>query len=317
MPLELRRLTSDDSDEVSTLWHAAHTARRRRIGLAVRAREKALLTRSGVFGVGLFDPDMVAVAVAMPAREDDGRSSHNVPGLAHISSVATVPERWGQGLGAQVVSAILLQAIRSGFARAQLWTQSTNLAAQRLYERAGFVGSGRQRPDGRGEHILHYICDLPALATRSRPAARVLCRDDDERLLLLHFRDPADGSVFWEPPGGGLEPGETALEAVQREWHEETDLPLPQVAPEPTYVARDLVWRGQRWITDEYFFLARLRGRGQPLRSTGLDQEPDAYLGSDWVPWRKLDALRDPVIPDLGPVLQRLDPDGPWSTTPS
>jgi 8-oxo-dGTP pyrophosphatase MutT (NUDIX family)/GNAT superfamily N-acetyltransferase len=312
VPAELRRLIEDDATEVVTLWRAADGARRKRIGLATRLDWEPPLTRPGVFGVGLFDPDLVAMAVAMPALEDDARSQHNVPGLAHISTVATAPPRWGEGLGRRVMRAISLQAIRRGFARVQLWTHDTNNPARQLYEREGFVRSGRERPEHLGEHIVHFVRELPALTLRSRPAARLLCLDGGDRLLLLHFRDPSDGSLFWEPPGGGLEAGETPREAVQREWVEETGLALPNLSPQSTYVARDLVWRGERWIADEHFFLARQSEPGQPIPAEDVDQDMDAYLGAEWVPWEQLEELSDPVIPDVLAVLRRLDPNGPW-----
>lgn len=283
------------------------------MGLPALPEDELVLARPGAFGVGIFDDVLVTAAVAMPARGDDGRSEHNVPGLAHISSVVTRPDRWGEGLAGEVLEAVMLNALRRGHARAQLWTHASNDASRRLYERHGFWQSGRQRPDDNGEQILHYLRDLPVLPTRSRPAARLLCLDAQDRLLLLHFRDPHDGHLLWEPPGGGIEPGETPLEAVVREWAEETGFPLPDLAPDSTYVARDLVWRGARWVVDEQFFLGRMSGVGTPIPSEGVDQEMDAYLGSDWVLWRELGDLPDPVIPDLIPVLRRLDPQGPWA----
>ncbi len=313
MPAELRRLTLDDAGELEQLWQAANDARRERVGLAALPETQAVLTRPGAFGVGIFDPDLVSVAVAMPALADDARSGDNVPGLAHISSVATDPARWGKGLGGRVLQAVQLQAIRRGYARAQLWTHTTNVGARRLYEREGFVASGRERPDDRGEGIVHFLRDLPALRTRSRPAARLLCVDADERVLLLNFLDPADGSYLWEPPGGGIEAGESPLDAVRREWGEETGFPVPALSPESTYVGRDLVWRGDRWVTDEYLFLGRLDGVGTPNPTDVADQEMDAYLGCAWIPWRELGQLGDPVIPDLLAVLRRLDPSGPWA----
>lgn len=316
----LRRLAADDSAALTSLWQAADNARRESVGqLALPAGEN-VLSRPGAFGVGVFDDSLVSAAVAMPARGDDGRSEHNVPGLAHISWVMTEPARWGEGLGGRVVRAVMSHAIRRGFARAQLWTHTTNVGAQCVYEREGFWRSGRERLDDHGQQLVHYLRDLPILATRSRPAARLLCVDGDERVLLLQFRDPHDGHLLWEPPGGGIEPGESAYEAVVREWAEETGFPLPDVAPESTYVARDLVWRGERWVVDEQFFLGRMSGVGTPIPADAADQEMDAYLGSAWVPWRQLDDLPDPLIPDLLPVLRRLDPKGPWaesSTSPA
>ncbi|OJF15212.1 NUDIX domain-containing protein [Couchioplanes caeruleus] len=57
-----------------------------------------------------------------------------------------------------------------------------------------------------------------------RPAARVVCLDAVDRVLLLHWRDPFDGSSLWEPPGGGIDAGETPLQAARRELAEETGL---------------------------------------------------------------------------------------------
>jgi 8-oxo-dGTP pyrophosphatase MutT (NUDIX family)/ribosomal protein S18 acetylase RimI-like enzyme len=316
MPVYAKRLTSADDAEFALLWQRATDARRFRNGLQPLPHAGSALQRPGAFGVGLFDgEELVAAAVAMPAKSDDARSEQHVPGLAHVSSVATSPTRWGQGLGRQAVRAVLSLAVRRGYARAQLWTQTGNLAAQRAYEREGFTRSGRERLDFRAgdEHIIHYLCDLPVLPLTSRQAARILCLDAGERLLLLHFRDPSDGHQLWEPPGGGIEAGETPYDAVVREWSEETGLPVPQMAPQSTDVARDLVWRGKRWVGDEQFFLGRTTARGTPIPTEGVDQAMDAYLGASWVPWRDLATLEDPLEPDLLPVLRRLDPNGPWA----
>jgi 8-oxo-dGTP pyrophosphatase MutT (NUDIX family)/GNAT superfamily N-acetyltransferase len=325
MPALLKRLARADDAALAALWQAATDLRRERIGLEPLTDAALLLQRPGSFGVGIFDGAnegeggdpacgrLVSAAVALPALADDARSQIDVPGLAHIASVVTEPSRWAEGLGGRVVRAVMLQAVRRGFSRAQLWTRGTNAGAQRLYAREGFVRSGRERTEHLGEQIVHYLRDLPLPPTRSRPAARLLCLDADERLLLLHFRDPSDGHQLWEPPGGGTEAGESPLEAVVREWGEETGLPVPRIEPMSTYVARDLVWRAERWVGDEQFFLARLPSVGTPILDENVDQEMDAYIGSSWVPWRNLETLEDPVEPDLLPVLRRLDPSGPWA----
>lgn len=331
MPAYAKRLTSSDDERFASLWQQATEVRRQHIGLQPKPEAASVLQRPGAFAVGLYDGggpgnaelgddgELVAAAVAMPARADDARSENNVPGLAHIPSVATSPSKWGEGLGGRVVRAVLSHAVRRGYARAQLWTQTSNLGAQRLYEREGFTRSGRERSDFRGgdEHIIHYLRDLPVLPTTSRPAARMLCFDADDRLLLLHFRDPSDGHQLWEPPGGGIEPGESPYDAVVREWGEETGLPLPQLAAESTYVARDLIWRGVRWVGDEQFFLGRTAAVGSAIPPEAVDQAMDAYLGSAWVRWQDVATLEDPVEPDLLAVLRRLDPSGPWAALPA
>ena len=58
--------------------------------------------------------------------------------------------------------------------------------------------------------------------SRLRHTARALLLDDDDRILLArHDLTSWQGLVVWAPPGGGLEPGETPVDAVVRELMEE------------------------------------------------------------------------------------------------
>jgi 8-oxo-dGTP pyrophosphatase MutT (NUDIX family)/GNAT superfamily N-acetyltransferase len=314
MQVTVQRLTSGDRADFGELWQAATSARRQGLGLDdLPAGEGSVLDRPGAFGVGVFDGRaLVSAAVAMPARADDGRGEGSVAGLAHVSSVATAPQRWGQGLGRLVLRGIELQAMRRGFARAQLWTHASNPAARHLYESHGYGLSGRAKLDEFGEEIVHYTRELTAPMHPPRPVARVVCLDPDGRVLLLRWRDPSDGHLLWEPPGGGLEPGETVTDCAMRKWAEETGLPVPHLADARTTVARDLLFNGYRYVADEHFLLARAQSAGCPAPSAQTGVEAACYLGHDWVPWSALGGLADPVEPDLLPVLRRLDPHGPW-----
>jgi 8-oxo-dGTP diphosphatase len=344
MGLQVQRLTGVHADDLHRLWQRADSARRTQYGHDSSTEAAPALGRPGAFGVGVFDgADLVSAAVALPARADDGRSDVNVPGLVHISSVVTAPERWGDGLAAMSLRAVMSQARRRGFARCQLWSWADNERANRLYDRAGFAASGRRQgshpatatdrepatatdretalPVGRdtaaptvresAEPMVHYIRELHAPPHVLRPAARVLCLDASERVLLMHWRDPVDGHQLWEPPGGGIEPGESARDAVLREWQEETGLAPPEIVGAPTMVARDVFWAGGRIIADEIFFLARLGVSSAPsCEPTGLTSgEQVSYLGHAWADRLALVARSvngDPLEPDLATVLDRL-----------
>ncbi|MDX6297209.1 MAG: hypothetical protein QOI51_1066, partial [Nocardioidaceae bacterium] len=52
---------------------------------------------------------------------------------------------------------------------------------------------------------------------------------------------------------------------------------------------------------------------GTPRPDEATAAEQDAYLGHAWLGWYELETLKDPVEPDLLPVLRRLVPDGPWA----
>ena len=169
--------------------------------------------------------------------------------------------------------------------------------------------------DDFGEDIVHYIRELPAEPVPPRPAARLLCVDPDDRVLLLNWRDPFDGFELWEPPGGGIEAGETPEVTVLREWVEETGLPEPELVASPVTVARDLFWLGDRYVGDEFFFLGRAARPGTPDVSGQTEVEQAAYLGHRWVPWQQIVDLDSADEPDVLAVLRRLDPDGPWAAS--
>ena len=150
--------------------------------------------------------------------------------------------------------------------------------------------------------------------TKHRPAARVICLDAAGRLLLMRWRDPFDGRRLWEPPGGGIEPGETPLAAARRELAEETGLDPAAVQDRSVPVERDVWWNGTHYTGAEHFFVARFGGDRPPLVRTGL--MPDEQVNLDnhaWVGWAELAGLPDRLEPPhLLDVLAELVPDGPW-----
>ncbi|MEA2827354.1 MAG: hypothetical protein QOG43_1793 [Actinomycetota bacterium] len=88
------------------------------------------------------------------------------PDQAELRMLAVAPEVHGQGIGTRLVQACIEQARADGKGEVTLHTASSMLAAQRLYQRAGF----RRRPDrdlvvdggedGGGIQLLAYALEL-------------------------------------------------------------------------------------------------------------------------------------------------------------
>lgn len=155
-----------------------------------------------------------------------------------------------------------------------------------------------------------------AVESTQRPAARVICLDAAQRLLLLRWRDPFDGTWLWEPPGGGIEPGETALAAARRELAEETGLDPAAVLDRSVPVERDVRWNGMRLVGTEHFFVARFADERPSLARSGLLPDEQASLDTHtWIAWPDLGSLPDPVEPpQMSAVLGALVPGGPWGS---
>lgn len=63
-----------------------------------------------------------------------------------------------------------------------------------------------------------------------RSTVRVLLLDERDRVLLFQDSDAAVGALWWILPGGGIDPGETELDAVVREIDEETGFVVDRAA---------------------------------------------------------------------------------------
>ncbi|MFG1267089.1 NUDIX domain-containing protein [Xanthobacter sp. DSM 14520] len=97
---------------------------------------------------------------------------------------------------------------------------------------------------------------------RQRPSSRLLVVNAQGRLLLFRFAHRTGalaGSIFWAPPGGGLDVGESFEQAACRELLEETGLRITHPGPQ---VARRIVTftmpDGIAVEADERYFLIRV-----------------------------------------------------------
>lgn len=138
-----------------------------------------------------------------------------------------------------------------------------------------------------------------------RDIARALVFDPAQRLLLIAYEsvrpiDPAapDDRTFWFMPGGGLEPGETHVEACRRELEEEigvADAPIgPQVAgcEGPFHL-----FRTSRHARERYFVVRLADDRIDTGRLAETEDNP--VLGTRW--W---------TLDDLEATSERIEPAG-------
>jgi 8-oxo-dGTP pyrophosphatase MutT (NUDIX family) len=148
--------------------------------------------------------------------------------------------------------------------------------------------------------------DLPHLR---RATARVLLVDADDRVLLMHDHDAnVPGATFWVTPGGGLDPGETSVDAAAREVREETGLAL-----DPGGLGRPAIVRTVRHtfsdiVTEqaEAIYLARVEAF-TPDDSGFTDSERTTVLGARWWSPAELAATSEDVWPrGLAALLPRL-----------
>lgn len=68
------------------------------------------------------------------------------------------------------------------------------------------------------------------MSLRIRQAVRAIVLAPDPAVLLVRFEFPT--ATVWAPPGGGIEAGESALDALRRELYEEAGLVEPDIGPE-------------------------------------------------------------------------------------
>jgi len=98
--------------------------------------------------------------------------------------------------------------------------------------------------------------------------------------LCVALRDPSTRIVRVFPPGGALEPGESAAQAAVRETLEETGYAVRLQAREPSVAAYPYTWNGQLFSVTTHFFAADLIDPGAPP----LAVDDESYLeGTCWV----------------------------------
>lgn len=129
-----------------------------------------------------------------------------------------------------------------------------------------------------------------------RDAVRVVLADAGGRVLLFHVLTPDQAPAgWWELPGGGIDRGETFVDAAVREIREETGLVIEPAQVGPPAWRRDSTWRsrGQRRLQHEVVVHVQLTA-DRPLIADGgrTPQECEDYVTARW--WNVPDIIGSP-----------------------
>lgn len=147
--------------------------------------------------------------------------------------------------------------------------------------------------------------DLPIL---ERDVVRLVVRDDGDRILLFHTHEitAPELGVWWELPGGGIDEGETYVDAAVRELREETGITVSAAqVGQPTWRRTgSFRHRHVRRLQHEVVVEVRLGGPGPVIdESARLDYEKEDYFDFRWWPIADVVASEELFYPRSLPSL--------------
>lgn len=151
------------------------------------------------------------------------------------------------------------------------------------------------------------------MTSRHRLASRALILDSEDRFLLFlsHF-DPGSGlDPRWVFPGGGIESGETPLDCIIREIHEETGLLVSasQIEDLNYVISHQMEDQRVHDSGEAFFFQLRIATQFEPSKEFWTENEHrDTVMHRWWSieevvqeqPWIGPDGVIDFLLERLG-----------------
>lgn len=136
-----------------------------------------------------------------------------------------------------------------------------------------------------------------------RDIARALVFDPDDRLLLIAYEavrpiDPAapEARTFWFMPGGGLEPGETHVEACRRELSEEIGVTDAAIGPQVASCDGPFhLFKTPRFARERYFVVRLPDATVDTSRLAETEDNP--VLGTRWWTLDELESTAERIEP--------------------
>lgn len=157
-PYRVRPIVAADVDAVArlhvTVWQAAYRGLLPDAFLdAISVERRATMWRQIVERqaspalVAEQDSRIVGFVLGGPSRDEDAQ-----PGVtAEIVAIYVAPDRWGAGVGAQLLQGALTVLHDQGFQEVTLWVLRNNARARHFYALAGFQTDGGEKMDAAGD----------------------------------------------------------------------------------------------------------------------------------------------------------------------
>ena len=127
---------------------------------------------------------------------------------------------------------------------------------------------------------------------------RAVVLDAADRILLVRFSFP-DGTDFWATPGGGIDDGESEVEALRRELAEEAGLVGAPIGPRLWTRTHTFPWAGRLLRQAETIYLVRVdRHEAAPT----VDLAAEGVAETRWWSLAELEQTRERVVPAALPA---------------